>query len=80
MHNTFTRLILGITKVYLIPCNDGYMLIDTGYKNNYKKFVKLLEKTIKFNYTKWTYQISWVHFALGTLKDNKLPLVANKGH
>ena len=27
-----------------------------------------------------TYQISWVHFALGTLKDNKLPLVANKGH
>lgn len=33
---------LGITKVYLIPCNEGYLLIDTGYPADYMKFRKKL--------------------------------------
>ncbi|PID69054.1 MAG: hypothetical protein CR968_00115 [Flavobacteriia bacterium] len=38
------RLNLGITKVYLLPCTDGYLLIDTGYDKDYKKFLKALKK------------------------------------
>lgn len=44
MENKFIRLNLGITKVYLISCNKGYILIDTGYKDSYKKFIKLLKR------------------------------------
>ena len=44
MDTTLIRLNLGITKVYLIPYSEGYMLIDTGYKNDYKKFRNLLGK------------------------------------
>lgn len=41
MKNYF-RLNLGITKVYLLPCSDGYLLIDTGYETDYEKFRKKL--------------------------------------
>jgi len=38
----YIRLNLGITKVYLLPCAEGYLLIDTGYKADYEKFRKRL--------------------------------------
>jgi glyoxylase-like metal-dependent hydrolase (beta-lactamase superfamily II) len=40
----YIRLNLGITKVYLLPCTNGYLLIDTGYETDYKKFRNKLEK------------------------------------
>lgn len=40
----YIRLNLGITKTYLLKCNDGYMLIDTGYEADYEKFRRLLSK------------------------------------
>lgn len=43
MRNTFVTIHLGITTVYLIRCKNGYLLIDTGYKNEYKNFIKKLK-------------------------------------
>lgn len=40
----YIRLNLGITKVYLVPCHGGYLLIDTGYEADYGKFRKKLEQ------------------------------------
>jgi len=34
----------GITKIYLLPYNSGYMLIDTGYSDDYDKFLKVLKQ------------------------------------
>lgn len=42
--SNYIRLNLGITKVYLLPCLNGYLLIDTGYEADYKKFRKKLKK------------------------------------
>ena len=41
----YIRLNLGITKVYLLPCSKGYLLIDTGYEADYEKFRTKLKKT-----------------------------------
>ena len=41
---TYITLDLGITKIYLLKCNGGYLLIDTGYENDYPKFIKQLKK------------------------------------
>ncbi len=43
--SNYIRLNLGITKVYLLPCSNGYLLIDTGYETDYKKFRKKLKRT-----------------------------------
>ena len=40
----YIRLNLGITKVYLLRCKDGYLLIDTGYQGDYDKFRKMLAR------------------------------------
>ncbi len=40
----YKRLDLGITKTYLVPCDNGFLLIDTGYETDYGKFRKKLEK------------------------------------
>lgn len=33
----------GITNSYLIPLNDKYLLIDTGYENGYGSFINKLK-------------------------------------
>lgn len=33
-----------IINQYLVELNDGYLLIDTGYSNGYKRFIKNLSK------------------------------------
>jgi len=38
------RLNLGITKVYLVPCDGGFLLIDTGYEGDYQKFRRKLTR------------------------------------
>lgn len=36
------KLPLGISTVYLIPCEGGYLQIDTGYETNYRGYKNLL--------------------------------------
>ena len=38
----YIRLNLGITKIYLLPCSGGYLLVDTSYEADYGKFRKKL--------------------------------------
>lgn len=35
---------LQATRSYLLPCEGGYLLIDTAYNNDYKRFMRALEK------------------------------------
>ncbi|MDZ4158980.1 MAG: MBL fold metallo-hydrolase [Anaerolineaceae bacterium] len=42
MQNNFHRIHLGISNVYLLSCSQGYLLIDTGYKNQYTRFLRHL--------------------------------------
>jgi glyoxylase-like metal-dependent hydrolase (beta-lactamase superfamily II) len=36
------RINLGITKCYLLECSGGYLLIDTGYPDDFGKFIGAL--------------------------------------
>ena len=40
----FHRIDLGVTKVFLLECPGGYLLIDTGYEDTYSKFLKALDR------------------------------------
>ena len=79
----YEKIDLGITKLYLLAIKDGYMLIDTGYKNDYKKFLKLMQnKNICISKIKYLF-ITHYHddhagFAT-TLKQNfKIPLIVQQ--
>jgi len=38
------RIAMSVTNCFLLPCNGGYLLIDTSYENKYKAFLKALKK------------------------------------
>jgi len=42
--NSFFSIKLSVTNCFLLPCDDGYLLIDTSYKDKYGKFLKELAK------------------------------------
>jgi len=44
INDSFYRLNLGITKCYLLKCTDGYLLIDTGYKHKFRKFIREIHR------------------------------------
>lgn len=44
MNNKFYCINLGITKCYLVECPEGYLLIDTSYAKDYRKFLKALKR------------------------------------
>lgn len=39
---TFHRLVLGPTNLYLLPLDQGWLLVDTSYTEEYPRFVELL--------------------------------------
>jgi glyoxylase-like metal-dependent hydrolase (beta-lactamase superfamily II) len=41
----FYALHLGIITCYLLACNGGYLLIDTGFPKDYPKFLRQLAKS-----------------------------------
>jgi len=53
---TFYRINAGINNSYLLPCKDGWLLIDTGYPNDYEKFKLALEYiNIELSSVKWLF-------------------------
>ena len=77
------RLDLGITKVYLLPCTNGYLLIDTGYETDYKKFRNKLEKAgIKIDQIKYLllthYHDDHTGFANKLKYESGIPLIVQK--
>lgn len=42
MKYCFHRINLGISNVYLLPSEEGFLLIDTGYKHQYARFLRHL--------------------------------------
>ncbi len=44
MNNKFYCINLGITKCYLVEFPEGYLLIDTSYTKDYRKFLKALNR------------------------------------
>lgn len=83
MDKDYIRLNLGITKVYLLPCNNGYLQIDTGYENDYDKFLKELNKrNIGIEEVKYLllthYHDDHVGFAQKLKDTYKIPLVVQR--
>lgn len=79
----YIRINLGITKVYLIKCSDGYLLIDTGYEADYEKFRKKLAETgIPINQIKYLllthYHDDHSGFANKLKYDFGIPLIVQK--
>lgn len=76
----YIKLDLGITKVYLLPINEGYILVDTGYEKDYKKFIRLLNKnSIDISQIKYLF-ITHYHddhagFAARLKKEHSIPLI-----
>lgn len=81
--SNYIRLNLGITKVYLLPCTNGYLLIDTGYETDYKKFRNKLEKAgIKIDQIKYLllthYHDDHTGFANKLKYESGIPLIVQK--
>ena len=80
----YIRINLGITKVYLLRCDGGYLLIDTGYETDYKKFRKGLAKE-KIRPDEIRYLLLTHHhddhsgFAGRLKKEYGIPLIVQKG-
>ncbi len=79
----YIRLNLGITKVYLLPCSNGYLLIDTGYKTDYEKFRKILNKEgVSFDQIKYLllthYHDDHSGFANKLKYEFNIPLIVQK--
>lgn len=52
----FFTFSLGITKCFLIPCEGGFLLVDTSIPNTYKKFIKELNKlSVKVSQVKYVF-------------------------
>ena len=74
---------LGITKSYLLPCSGGYLLIDTGYSGDYKKFRrKLAQNNICIDSIKYLllthYHDDHAGFAKRLKSEFKIPLILQK--
>ena len=41
-HEVARELKASITNSYILPCDDGYLVIDTSYEKDYKKYLKAL--------------------------------------
>lgn len=44
MDTQFFTIKLSFTNCYLLKCNDGFLLIDTGYEKDYPLFLKKIKK------------------------------------
>ncbi|MBN1883182.1 MAG: MBL fold metallo-hydrolase [Deltaproteobacteria bacterium] len=42
--NAFFSITLSVTNCFLLPCDGGYLLIDTSYPDQYEKFLKELAR------------------------------------
>lgn len=43
-HQGFKCVKMLATRSYILPCDGGYLLIDTTYKKDYEKFIKALDR------------------------------------
>ncbi len=84
MKNKHKFVKVGFTKCYLIKCNDGYLLIDTGYPNNYDKFINKLKKKHHIDIGDIKFLILTHHhddhagFAAKLLKDSGATLIVHE--
>lgn len=44
MKQKYSRIPLGVTNCWLLPCSGGYLLIDTCYPDTYPRFLKILKQ------------------------------------
>jgi glyoxylase-like metal-dependent hydrolase (beta-lactamase superfamily II) len=44
MEQNFYRIPLGVTNCWLLPCREGYLLIDTCYADTYGRFLREMQK------------------------------------
>jgi len=49
MKNQFKYIRVGFSNCYILDCNNGYLLIDVGYPEDYEKFVQKLKDKYHIN-------------------------------
>lgn len=77
------RINLGVTKVFVLKCREGYLLIDTGYKGDYGKFRRKIKKAgIEYESIKYLlithYHDDHAGFAQKMKDELKLRLIVQK--
>lgn len=79
----YIKLDLGITKIYLLPIENGYVLLDTGYYSDYRKFEqKLAEKNIDISQIRYLlithYHDDHAGFAQKLKEEYNIPLIVQQ--
>ena len=83
MKQKWYRLETGKTNAYLLSCEGGYLLIDTGYANDYPNFLKELNR-IKISINEIKYLLLTHHhddhsgFVNKLLKDSNVKLIVHR--
>ncbi|MFX1320595.1 MAG: MBL fold metallo-hydrolase [Promethearchaeota archaeon] len=84
MKNMHKFVKVGFTNCYLLECNSGYLLIDTGYPHHYEKFVSKLKRKYNIHITEIRYLLLTHHhddhagFAAELLKNSKAKLLLHE--
>ena len=80
----FFRIKSGIAIAYLLPCDEGYLLIDTGYPEDYERFRSALawagidQRNIKWLFLTHAHD-DHVGFAARLIEDTGCRLIAPAG-
>jgi glyoxylase-like metal-dependent hydrolase (beta-lactamase superfamily II) len=83
-NNIIKYIRVGFTNCYILKCNGGFLLIDTGYPSDYDKFVEKLKKDFKIEVTDIKYLLLTHHhddhsgFAAQLLKNSASKLIVHE--
>ena len=74
----------AFSKCYILECNGGYLLIDTGYPKDYEKFIKKLDEKYHIDVSEIKYLLLTHHhddhsgFAAELIKNTDLKLIIHE--
>ncbi len=61
MKSQFKWIQVGFTTCYLLECDEGYLLIDVGYPDDYENFVRKLNEKYKIDISELKYLLLTHH-------------------
>jgi glyoxylase-like metal-dependent hydrolase (beta-lactamase superfamily II) len=61
MKHQFKYIRVGFTNSYILDCNEGYLLIDTGYPDDFEKFVQKLKNKYQIKISELKYLLLTHH-------------------
>ena len=83
-NHDYMSITTAFSKCYILECNGGYLIIDTGYPKDYKKFVKNLDEKYRIDVSEIKYLLLTHHhddhsgFAAELIKNTDLKLIIHE--